>query len=154
MSGISEIQKKAKLSMDELYEHPSNNKKQVPTPKKQDIKQTNKLDIQTSSKPDIQPANQQAGSILKPKHLQTMPTTPSAPVNTEAQNTPSEQASKYLLATPPHKLPTYKMTFILTEDSYKAFNDLYAKRMLKGCKTEKSEMICEAIDWLVKMEDN
>jgi len=51
------------------------------------------------------------------------------------------------------KIPTYKMTFNLTEDIYKAFNDLYANRMLQGRKTEKSEMICEAIQWLIKMED-
>ncbi|WP_213106463.1 hypothetical protein [Candidatus Protochlamydia amoebophila] len=49
--------------------------------------------------------------------------------------------------------PTYKMTFNLTEDIYKAFNDLYANRMLKGRKTEKSEMICGAIQWLIKMEE-
>ena len=51
------------------------------------------------------------------------------------------------------KVPTYKMTFNLTEDIYKAFNDLYANRMLQGRKTEKSEMICEAIQWLIKMEE-
>ena len=50
------------------------------------------------------------------------------------------------------KAPTYKMTFNLTEDVYKSFNDLYAHRMLQGRKTEKSEMICEAIEWLIKME--
>ena len=44
------------------------------------------------------------------------------------------------------------MTFNLTEETYKAFNDLYANRMLQGRKTEKSELICEAIQWLIKME--
>lgn len=51
------------------------------------------------------------------------------------------------------KIPTYKMTFNLREDIHKAFNDLYANRILRGCMTEKSEMICEAIQWLIKMEE-
>lgn len=50
------------------------------------------------------------------------------------------------------KLASYKMTFNLSEKAFKTFNDLYAKRMLKGCKTEKSDLICEAIEWLAKME--
>ena len=50
------------------------------------------------------------------------------------------------------KTPSYKMTFNLTEESYKAFNDLYAKRMLLGRKTEKSEMMSEAIYLLVNAE--
>jgi hypothetical protein len=46
------------------------------------------------------------------------------------------------------------MTFNLTEDIYKAFNDLYAHRILQGRKTEKSELICEAIQLLLKLEES
>ncbi len=51
------------------------------------------------------------------------------------------------------KPPSYKMTFNLREDIYTAFNKLYAHRMLQGRMTEKSEMICEAIQCLIKMEE-
>jgi len=51
------------------------------------------------------------------------------------------------------KIPTFKMTFNLREDIHKAFNDLYANRILQGRATEKSEMICEAIQLLLTMEE-
>ena len=51
------------------------------------------------------------------------------------------------------KLRPCKMTFNLSEELYKAFNDLYAIRILQGKKTEKSEMLCEAIKLLLKAEE-
>ena len=51
------------------------------------------------------------------------------------------------------RIPTCKMTFNLREDIHKAFNDLYANRILQGRATEKSEMICEAIQLLINMEE-
>lgn len=47
---------------------------------------------------------------------------------------------------------TKKMTLYLTEELYKSFNDIYAKRMLEGRKTDKSVLICEAIQLLVEQE--
>lgn len=52
------------------------------------------------------------------------------------------------------KIQTYKMTFNIREDIHKAFHDLYANRILQGRATEKSEMICEAIQLLISMEEN
>lgn len=46
-----------------------------------------------------------------------------------------------------------KMTLYLTEEMYKAFNDIYANRMLEGRKTEKSALICEAVELLRKHEN-
>lgn len=43
-----------------------------------------------------------------------------------------------------------KMTLYLTEEMYKAFNDIYARRIIDGRKTQKSELICEAIALLCK----
>lgn len=69
-----------------------------------------------------------------------------------------QQTSKPAPSYPPMKpqqspkQASYKMTFNLSEKAFKLFNDLYAKRMLKGRKTEKSDLICEAIEWLAKME--
>jgi hypothetical protein len=45
-----------------------------------------------------------------------------------------------------------KVTLYLTEDMYKAFNDIYAKRILDNNKTDKSVLICEAIELLSEKE--
>lgn len=45
-----------------------------------------------------------------------------------------------------------KTTLYLTEKLFKAFNDIYAKRMLEDRKTDKSALICEAIELLVEKE--
>ncbi len=50
--------------------------------------------------------------------------------------------------------PAYpeKMTFYMTPEHYKAFNDIYATRLLRGRRTEKSALICEAIELLLAKE--
>ena len=45
-----------------------------------------------------------------------------------------------------------KVTLYMTEDMYKAFNDIYAQRMIEGRKTEKSALICEAVELLKRNE--
>ena len=45
-----------------------------------------------------------------------------------------------------------KVTLYLTEEMYKAFNDIYAQRILAGRKTEKSALICEAVGLLHENE--
>jgi hypothetical protein len=45
-----------------------------------------------------------------------------------------------------------KVTLYLTEEMYKAFNDIYAQRMLDNRKTDKSVLICEAIKLLQERE--
>lgn len=72
-------------------------------------------------------------------------------VNPENQQ-PTIQTTQETGASPLKKANSYKMTFQLSEKIYKAFNDLYAKRMLEGRKTEKSELICEAIECLLTLE--
>jgi hypothetical protein len=169
MSGINEIKKKAKLSIDEMYDNQMVGKL--------DIQKTNNPDVQPSRQPDIQmairttsnldsqqsrhpanhpsfqetnnPDNQKAGK--KPNQLTGHP---DIQLDHKENIDPKKQSSLFPLAKQQQSQKTaiYKMTFNLTEDVYKAFNDLYANRMLEGRKTEKSEMICEAIEWLIKME--
>lgn len=157
MSGIDAIKKKTKMSLDELYEE------QAPR----------KLDVQNSRDPETQ-------QVVQPEVLQEEPQTISqlcdpAPTNIvqphrAVMDNPqvvrqdvlldsnrgshmNHQAQQYSLAKrSPPQIVTYKMTFALPEDMYQAFNDLYARRMLEGRKTNKSEMICEAIQWLVQNE--
>lgn len=161
MSGISEIKKKAKLSIDEMYDNQPVGKLDNQKEGKPESKQTIQPVIQLENKPDYHPAtsptfqevgqslNRQAGQTTIHQNgkletnpdikQETQPTRPTAIFPATKQQT--------------QKISTYKMTFNLTEDIYKAFNDLYANRMLQGRKTEKSEMICEAIQWLIKMEE-
>jgi hypothetical protein len=47
----------------------------------------------------------------------------------------------------------FKLTFNVNEDTFLAFNEIYAKRMLDGNKTEKSVLICEAIKLLYEKEE-
>jgi len=149
MSGLNQIKQKAKLSLDEMYDnesvgkpatqnsgntsiHKSENKENNPSI-------TSKIteDDEIKSKPEIEALSSKEQSIIvsekqKLRHLQ------------KYQN-PNQMTNQ--------KSNTYKMTFVLSEKTFKEFNDLYAKRMLKGCKTDKSDLINEAIEWLVKMEE-
>jgi len=176
MSGIDAIKKKAKLSMDEMYEDQPVGKPGIQNNEQQDIQNNSQTDIHMNIKPTshtlgnqkIQPSIQ-SGKIqtqttfqdtiipkvdLRLQHAVNQNPTSEFHVNREIDqvltrqpvNLPSSQ-------TQASKMQTYKMTFNLPENVYKAFNDLYAQRMLQGRKTEKANLICEAIDWLVKMEN-
>ncbi|PJD94548.1 MAG: hypothetical protein CK425_11250 [Parachlamydia sp.] len=175
MSGIDAIKKKAKLSMDEMYEDKPVGKMGNQNNGQQDIQQNN----QTVSHKNIKQPNNPLGNQIENPRIQQ----PSHPENHlgqsnlihEANNpnfgdlrmqqsNPEIHASREINSltrpalnfsssqTQSQKMQTYKMTFNLPENVYKAFNDLYAQRMLQGRKTEKANLICEAIDWLIKME--
>jgi len=45
-----------------------------------------------------------------------------------------------------------KLTFNVNSDTFKAFNEIYAQRIIEGEKTEKSVLICEAIKLLYDYE--
>ena len=141
MSGINKLKKKTKLSMNEMYDNQS----------------VGELDNQKESKMEVnqsgQPDNQLANKLLIQEDSYLLSNKDEHPIINQSGNITNKQSvqvKKQIMK----KSPTYKMTFNLKEDIYKSFNDLYAKRMLKGCKTEKSEMICEAIQWLIQMEEN
>jgi len=161
MSGINEIKKKAKLSIDEMYDNQPVGKLDIQEESKPESKQTNHPTIQKANKPDDQPANspleqeKSEPDNQKPGRKVNQPTRqPEVQIDRKQDFQSIRQNSIFPTSKQQsQKIPTYKMTFNLTEDIYKAFNDLYANRMLQGRKTEKSEMICEAIQWLIKMED-
>lgn len=160
MSGISDIKKKAKLSLDEMYDSQSVGKLDTQNDGKPDVKETSHPEIRIGSFPENQPpGNPSAHESIQPvSHKSSLPTIRQAE---SLENNPDFRQDAQLARqtifpnTRPQeqKIQTYKMTFNLTEDIYKSFNDLYAHRMLQGRKTEKSEMICEAIQWLIKMEN-
>ncbi|NNM43452.1 MAG: hypothetical protein HKM07_03835 [Chlamydiae bacterium] len=128
MSGIEEMKKRTKLSMEEMYDNPIAEKVEI----QKNVSQERQKPIKTLNQESVKETIQKLAhpEIQQPKQTDVFP----------------------VKQVQPQKAPTYKMTFMLTEDIYKAFNDLYAKRMLQGRKTEKSDLICEAIEWLIKME--
>lgn len=161
MSGIEELKQKTKLSMDEMYEVQSVGKMGKKKTGQPDGQLTNQTENHQANHPSINPPNQPE----KNPSIQKSGKEPSQPDTWKAEqpeNHINGLMDNQITRQPPlfptkqiqiQKMPTCKMTFNLTEDIYKAFNDLYAKRMLQGRKTEKSELICEAIQWLIKMEE-
>ena len=161
MSGISEIKKKTKLSIDEMYDNQSVGNLDTQEDGKKEIKQTSHPANNKENHPDFQinghPSFQNTiREINHPAGQTTIHKNGKMESNPEIRQEPliAKQITAFAATKPQvQKTSTYKMTFNLTEEIYKAFNDLYANRMLQGRKTEKSEMICEAIQWLIKMEE-
>jgi len=143
MSGINELKRKTKMSLDELYEGKTVGK----TVKQKESNPERKEETQPDSQNKISQSSQE---ISHPTNQLDRQMENNLDVRQESHSAPSV----YLNAKPQmQKMQTYKMTFNLTEDVYKAFNDLYAQRMLQGRKTDKSDMICEAIHWLIQMDN-
>jgi len=143
MSGINELKRKTKMSLDELYEGKTVGK----TVKQKESNPERKEEIQPDSQNKISQSSQERSH---PTNQLDRQMENNLDVRQESHSAPSV----YLNAKPQmQKMQTYKMTFNLTEDVYKAFNDLYAQRMLQGRKTDKSDMICEAIHWLIQMDN-
>src|SRR5262245_48992188 len=126
MSGINEIKKKAKLSIDEMYDsqvvgkldNQEENKpeiKQISQPEKNKI---NKKDVQLNNNPTIQETNHP----LKHKDVQPTPH-PSEKMETNLDHKQEFRPIRQTLLFPTskqqiQKIQTYKMTFNLTEDIY------------------------------------
>lgn len=163
MPGIDDLKNKTKLSIDEMYDFQSVGKpdnQQTGKPEiQQELKQTTKktakpINVQTP--PDALMPNRFENQAILSKPL---PINPSETLSSQLGGMQEVQYDNQIAVfpttkQPPQKIPTYKMTFNLNESIFKAFNDLYAKRILQGRKTEKSELITEAIQWLLKMEEN
>jgi len=91
--------------------------------------------VHTAIQPTVDPNLQQTQE--NNSHSTTNQTTLQQTVNTVANNKPQYNR---------------KVTLYLTEEMYKAFNDIYAQRMLDNRKTDKSVLICEAIKLLCEQE--
>lgn len=169
MSGIKNLKEKSKIQLDEMFDAKPVGKPDIQKDGKEENKQTTQLDTQQIINPITQLLNKPEAQLASPPFPQeaiAAPTQqssqpaiqPPGKLETLLDVKPEVHMARHTPAFPakqpqPQKAATYKMTFNLTEDIYKAFNDLYANRMLQGRKTEKSEMICEAIQWLIKMEE-
>lgn len=178
MSGISALKEKSKKQLEanekrkmdigEMFENQSVGKPDNQKDDNPETQQTTHMDIQKPNNPIIQKANLPEGQppntpsgqqhIFPASQTNGQPTIQSVgKTGTHADVNPEPQPSRQptIFSTKQSKnqrIPTCKMTFNLREDIYKAFNDLYAHRILQGRTTEKSEMICEAIQLLIDME--
>ena len=147
MSGIDQIKKKAKLSIDEMYDNQPVGKLENQENIHPDLQKVGQTTIQTNNKP----SEQLNDHITKQQSEQPVV---HKPVLETHQNKMEIEKEMFVPRMKPQmiKEPTFKMTFNLPPEIYKAFNDLYAYRMLNGYKTEKSELICEAIKLLINAE--
>lgn len=161
MSGIENMKLKAKLSIDEMHE----------------TKSVGKPESQQDGHPAIQPsshltnhlANQQSiPQILMDPHVtetkavrRNEKSASLAPKDLDNQQngqtgnfSKKQQSTTY---TPQNSQNSpdlrYKMTFTLSEKMHKAFNHLHAKRTLNGCPIEKSNLMCEIIEYFVTMHE-
>lgn len=135
MSGIEDLKKKSKTQLDEMYDIKPNGKPSTHLPNKTEKHLSSKLDNHPNTRLSIFPSNQEN----------------THPAN-QLPNKPKKKLSSKTVDQSNEKLRPCKMTFNLSEELYKAFNDLYAIRILQGKKTEKSKMLCEAIKLLLKAE--
>ena len=157
MSGINELKKKAKMSIDEMYDNQSVGKEDNQKSENPESKKTTPTNNQAFINPAITPTLQKP-NFSDDQIIGQATINPSDKMENLSNEIPDTQQTRQQTIFPVkqshnQKVPTYKMTFNLTEQIYKAFNDLYAHRILQGRKTDKSEIICEAIQWLIKMEE-
>lgn len=175
MSGINELKEKSKkqlemnekrkMGLGEMFENQTVGKPGIQKDSNPEIKQAAQLDVQQSINPISHTAAHPEVQLSTPPDLQQAAISESQKdghtaihpaERMEAPKQPLQPARQPTILSKPSKsqrIPTCKMTFNLREDIHKAFNDLYANRILQGRATEKSEMICEAIQLLINMEE-
>jgi hypothetical protein len=150
MSGINKVKEKAKLSIDDMYEDLHAEKPKIEAgkaPEQLTGKPATHLNGSEESHRAIVP--QYEASKSTQNHIDQME------INQESYKDEPVNAQTEMISITKQrqKEPTFKMTFNLSPNIYRDFNLLYATRLLEGRKSEKSEMICEAIQLLLKNEN-
>jgi hypothetical protein len=179
MSGINELKEKSKkqlevnekrkIDLSEMIGDQSVGKPVNQKDGKPEIKQTSQLDsqkpispvTQTAIHPEVQSSGQPTPhQTIFPNHQLSGQTAihPDGKMDVQLDVKPEATQTRQptIFSTKQsknQKIPTCKMTFNIREDIHKAFHDLYANRILQGRATEKSEMICEAIQLLITTEE-
>lgn len=146
MSGIEEMKKKTKLSMDEMYDALGNDPQKSPP-----------IDIMTS--PPLQSTSdlKDVSSTINQTNDLGVNLNGGSELN-ENESCQSSHLDSFLSPTQNFiskqvKIPkpnTYKMTFVLTEEIYKKFNQYYAQLIYEGRPIGKSDMLCDAIATYLK----
>lgn len=162
-----EVSEKKKIALSEMFDDQSVGKPAIQPDGDMAIQQTNQLDSQLPINPvthapihpEVQPVSHpapQQAILPSPQmavQLAVQPVgKPEIQVEDKAETTSSKQ-SPIFSSGKNQRISTIKTTFNIREDIHKAFSELYAHRILKGRPTEKSEMICEAIQLLLLKEE-
>lgn len=182
MSGINELKEKSKkqlqvnekrkMGLGEMFGDQAVGKPDTQQDGNPESKQTSQMDSHQTMNPVSQSASNPEGQTpATPSFQQAIFPSPQpaghtaihppvhpvgkmeAQVDVKPEPQPARQPTILSKQSKNQRIPTCKMTFNLREDIHKAFNDLYANRILQGRATEKSEMICEAIQLLINMEE-
>lgn len=158
---------KKKIGLSEMFGDQSVGKPAIQSDGDTGIQQPTHLDSQLPINPvthapihpEVQPVSQPSPhqAILPSPQVAVQPAVqpigkPEIQVEEKAENISSKQ-SPIFSSGKNQRISTIKTTFNIREDIHKAFSELYAHRILKGRPTEKSEMICEAIQLLLLKEE-
>jgi hypothetical protein len=157
-----EVNEKRKMGISEMFGDQPVGKPVIQQYGDTEIQQTAQLDSQlpinpvthASIHPEVQPASQTPPqqAILPSQQATGQPAAhPVDKPEIQAEAIASRQSPIFSSAKS-QRISTIKTTFNIREDIHKAFCELYAHRILKGKPTEKSEMICEAIQLLLSKE--
>lgn len=146
MSGIDKMKDKIKKKMT-LDDLPS------PSPAIEREKNSEiNIAVHTAAQPDhvSDPDTNRLQALLEQAAESPLPSITAQP---EVQQYSYTEVQQNRTSTMPQNEVYYKkVTLYLTPELHKAFNDIYAQRMLQGRKTEKSSLICEAVELLRKKE--
>jgi hypothetical protein len=165
-----QVNDKKKMDLSEMFGDQLVGKPGAQQDSNPEAKQTNRLDSQqpthpvsqTATLPEVQPSappSFQQAAIPLPHPVGHTAVHPVGKMGVQEDVRPEFQPPRQtsIFSTKQsknQKIQTYKMTFNIREDIHKAFHDLYANRILQGRATEKSEMICEAIELLINKEES
>lgn len=138
MSGIDNIKKKSKISLEEMFDNQQVVKTEIQENGNPEIRENVKTELSKNGNPDVR----EYGNTEKQEYRKKI----DKMERNETYHFPSLKNGKT------KEKMDCKLTFNVNEDTFKAFNEVYAKRILEGKKTDKSVLICEAIKLLFERE--
>lgn len=158
-----QVNEKKKMDLSEMFGDQAVGKPAIQQDGDTAIQQTTQLDSQLPINPvthaPIHPEVQPVSQVSPQQAILPSPQTSGQPaahpmdkpeIQTEVL---SSKQSPVFSSAKSQRISTIKTTFNIREDIHKAFSELYAHRILKGRPSEKSEMICEAIQLLLMKEE-
>lgn len=158
-----EVNEKRKMGISEMFGDQSVGKPGIQQNGDTAVQQTTQLDSQIPINPlthapihpEVQPVSQPSPQQAILPSPQTTGQPAAHPVDKQEIQAEaiSSRQSPIFSSAKSQRISTIKTTFNIREDIHKAFSELYAHRILKGRPTEKSEMICEAIQLLLTKEE-
>jgi hypothetical protein len=165
MSGINKMMdkmKQKKMTLDDLpsptMENRESQKDTVHTDERKSVHTAVQEAVSTAKRETqqaVNAANVTYGEAAGRNHLGNSNEQEAEGVKTEIQNCRNTSIQQYGISVNTARQqdrPMKKVTYYLTEEMHKAFEDVYARRIIEGRKTDKSTLISEAVELLHKSE--